>query len=235
MSIKGIFPIDVWDFHSESVLANLPSKDLETLTAHQSEGVYKKGETIFREGASPSGIFLIINGKVKKYKVDKDGKEKIIYVANTGELIGYYSILAEDHYPDSAAAMEKSTIAFIPNEDFQAVLTQSVVLTRHLLKTLSHEFAVLANSLTIFAQKSVRERLALQLIVLGEKYKVDFEPGMTVEINMSRDDLASIVGTARENVVRVLSEFKGEGIVETKGRRIIVHDVTRLIAIGNLK
>jgi CRP-like cAMP-binding protein len=87
----------------------------------------------------------------------------------------------------------------------------------------------------MFAQKSVRERLALQLIVIREKYKVDFEPGMAVEINMSRDDLASLVGTARENVVRVLTEFKEAGILETKGRKIIVHDVNKLINIANYK
>ncbi|MBK5272381.1 MAG: winged helix-turn-helix domain-containing protein, partial [Bacteroidia bacterium] len=75
----------------------------------------------------------------------------------------------------------------------------------------------------------------LQLIVLREKYKVNFQPGMPVEINMSRDDLASLVGTARENVVRVLSEFKEVNIVETKGRKIIVHDVKRLIEIANYK
>jgi len=235
MSIKGIFPIDSWDFKRESVLADLPFGDLKILSAHKSEQIYKKGEIIFREGSLPSGIFYITNGKVKKYKVDKEGKEKIIYVANTGELLGYHAVLAEDRYPDAAATLEESTIAFIPKEDFLETLAQSEVLTRRLLKTLSHEFAVLANSLTMFAQKSVRERLALQLIVLREKYKVNFKPGMSVEINMSRDDLASLVGTVRENVVRVLSEFKEVGIVETKGRKIIVHDVTRLIEIGNLK
>ncbi len=87
----------------------------------------------------------------------------------------------------------------------------------------------------MFAQKSVRERLALQLIVLREKYKVNFQPGMPVEINMSRDDQANLVGTARENIVRVLSEFKKASILETKGRKIIVHDVKKLIAIGNSK
>ena len=235
MSIKGIFPIDIWDFKSESVLADLPPQDLEMLTANKSVQTYAKGEIIFREGAFPSGIFYIKNGKVKKYKVDKDGKEKIIYVANTGELLGYHAVLAEDRYPDYAAALEESTIAFIPKEDFLKTLAQSDVLSRRLLKTLSHEFAVLANSLTMFAQKSVRERLALQLVVLREKYKVNFQPGMSVEINMSRDDLASLVGTARENVVRVLSEFKESGILETKGRKIIVHNVTRLIEIGNIK
>lgn len=235
MSIRGIFPIDKWDFKSESILAELPPEDLEILMAHRSEHIYKKGEIIFREAAYPTGIFFITEGKVKKYKVDKDGKEQIIYVANTGELIGYHAILAEEHYPDSAAALEESTISFIPKEDFLLALQQSSVLSRRLLKTLSHEFAVLANSLTLFAQRSVRERLALQLIVLREKYKVNFQPGQLIEINMSRDDLANLVGTARENVVRELSELKEAGIIETKGRKIIVLDVAKLISIANYK
>ena len=235
MSLKGIFPIDKWDFESESVLTDLPLDDLELLMANKSEQIYKKGEIIFREGGYPGGIFYITSGKVKKYKLDKDSREQIIYVANTGELLGYHALLSEDRYPDSAATLEESKIAFIPKEDFMSTLQQSEVLSRRLLRTLSHEFAVLANSVTMFAQKSVRERLAIQLIVLREKYKVNFKPGMPVEINMSRDDLASLVGTARENVVRVLSEFKEASILEKKGRKIIVHDVSRLIVIANFK
>ena len=235
MSIKGIFPIDKWDFKSESILTDLPADDFELLTANKTEKQYKKGEIIFREGSYPPGIFFISEGKVKKYKLDKEGKEHIIYVADTGELLGYHALLAEDRYPDSAAALEDSKIAFVPKEDFLETLQQSDVLSRRLLKTLSHEFGVMANSLTLFTQKSVRERLALQLIVLREKYKVNFRPGMPVEINMGRDDLASLVGTVRENVVRVLSEFKDEGILITKGRKIIVFDVSKLIEIGNYR
>ncbi len=235
MSISGIFPIDKWDFKSESVLADLPPDVLASLTANKTEQVYKKGEIIFREGSYPSGIFYIAEGKVKKYKLDNDGKVHIIYLANTGELLGYHAILSEDRYPDSAAAIEESRIAFIPKSDFLDTLEHSDILSRRLLKTLSHEFAVLANSLNMFAQKSVRERLAVQLIVLREKYKVNFQSGMAVEINMSRDDLASIVGTAREHVVRVLSEFKEDGILETRGRKIIVLDVNKLIRIADLK
>lgn len=235
MSIKGLFPIDKWEFKSESILTDLPLEDLELLIANKTEQIYKKGEIIFREGAYPSGIFYVTDGKVKKYKVDKDGREQIIYVANSGELLGYHAVLAEDRYPDCAAALEESRIAFIPKEDFLDTLHQSDVLNRRLLKTLSHEFAVLANSLTLFAQKSVRERLALQLIVIREKYKVNFQPGMPVEINMSRDDLASLVGTARENVIRVLTEFKEDGILETQGRKIIVRDVGKLIEVANYK
>jgi CRP-like cAMP-binding protein len=235
MSIREIFPIDKWDFKSESILNDLPVEDSVLLMKHKSEQIYKKGEIVFREGALPSGIFFIVEGKVKKYKLDQDGREQIIYVANTGELIGYHALLAEDRYPDSAAALEKSKVAFIPKEDFLAVLERSEILSRRLLKTLSHEFAVLANSLSLFSQKTVRERLALQLIVLREKYKKNFKPGMPVEINMSRDDLASLVGTVRENVVRILGEFKEKGIIITQGRKIIVQDVKWLIAVANYK
>jgi CRP-like cAMP-binding protein len=235
MSISGIFPIDMWDFKSQSILADLSEEDHAILTAHQSEQKYDKGEIIFREGSYPSGIFYIKSGKAKKYKVVKDGGEQIIYVANTGELIGYHAVLAESRYPDSASALEESIITFIPREDFLAILEKSAALGKRLLKTLSHEFAVLANSLTLFTQHPVRERLALQLVVLREKYKVNFKPGELVEINMSRDDLASLVGTARENVVRILSEFKEEGILETKGRKIIVLDVKRLLVLANYK
>jgi CRP-like cAMP-binding protein len=235
MSIKGIFPIDKWDFETESILEDLPKEDLKLLLANQSEQTYKKGEVIFKEGAYAFGIYYILEGKVKKYKVDREGREQIIYVANNGELLGYHAVLSASRYSDYAAALEESQISFIPKDDFIDAVRQSDVLNRRLLKTLSHEFTVMSNTLTMFAQKSVRERLALQLIVLREKYKVNFEPGMPVEINMSRKDLASLAGTARENVARVLSEFKKDGIIATNARKIVVLDVKKLIAIADYK
>lgn len=234
MSIHQKFSIEQWDFKSDSVLVNLPETDKAILLAHQTEQYYDKGEIIFRENSYPSGIFYIVNGKVKKFKIDKNRKEHIIYVANTGELIGYHAILSGDRFPDSAAALEKSIVAFIPKEDFLHALSTSALLGTRLLKTLSHEFAVLANSLSIIAQKSVRERLALQLVVLREKYKDHFIEGNTVSINLSREDLANLVGTARENVVRILSEFKEEGWLITKGRTIVILDVDELIKVANM-
>jgi CRP-like cAMP-binding protein len=235
MSIRDIFPIDEWNFKTRSVLQDLPASDLAVLNAHQVQHDYNKSEVIFREGGWPSGIFYIVEGRIKKYKLDREGREQIIYVANSGELIGYHAVLTGGRYPDSAATLEKSKIAFIPREDFLDAISQSEVLGRRLLKTLSHEFCVLANSLSMFAQKPVRERLALQLVVLREKYKENFQPGMFVEINLSRNDLASLVGTARENVTRLLGEFKNEGILSIQGRKIIIHDVKKLISIANYK
>ena len=235
MSIQGLFPINKWDFESRSILADLPAADLEILMQRKVEHTYKKGEILFREGAFPAGIYYLLNGKAKKYKVDQDGGEQLIYVANTGELLGYHAVLSGESYPDSAAALEDSRIVFVPREDFLTAAEHSDVLSRRLLRTLSHEFSVLVNSLTVASRRPVRERLALQLIIMREKYKSDAQPGKPVEIDLSRDDLASLVGTARENVVRMLTEFKEEGILETHGRRIVVRDIRRLIEVANYK
>ncbi|MBC9912589.1 Crp/Fnr family transcriptional regulator [Chitinophaga varians] len=223
---KGIFPIDQWDFRSESVLMDLPQEVYDRLMLHKSERTYEQHEILFREGAFPSGIFYIVKGKVKKYKADREGKEQIVTLAHTGQLLGYHAVLSEERYPDTAAALEKSTIAFIPKEDFLDALDHSSLLTTRLLTTLSHEFAVLVNNLTMFAQKTVRERLALQLLIMREKFRDD-------AINLNREDLANLVGTARENVIRALTAFREEGIVETRGRKIIIRDVDKLMVIAS--
>jgi CRP-like cAMP-binding protein len=233
MSLKGIFPIDKWGFNTNSVITDLPAAELDALMAHSSEQLFSKGEIIFREGSLPSGIFYMRTGMAKKYKVDKEGREQIIYVANSGELIGYHAVLAEERYPDNAAALEESLIGFIPKEDFLHVLDLSKTLSNRLLKTLSHEFTVFANSVVLFAQRSVRERFAMQLILMREKYKQGIVQGMEVEINLSREDLASLVGTARENIVRIIKDFKKEQILETRGRKIIIKDVEALLRAAN--
>ncbi len=233
MSTVQSFSIDKWDFKSQSILSGLSLADIELLTAHQTEKVYKRGEVIYHEGAYPAGIFFIVKGKVKKYKLDTYGKEQIIQVINTGDLMGYHAILAEDRYPISASALEESLIAFIAKEDFLKTLQQSPELNKRLLKNLSIEFAVFANSMTLFMKNSVRERLALRLVLLYEKYKTGDAINEIVEINMSRDDLASLVGSARENVVRELMELKDNGIIKTKGRKIIVNDIAKLVSISN--
>ncbi|MES2427073.1 MAG: Crp/Fnr family transcriptional regulator [Bacteroidota bacterium] len=235
MSLSGIFPIDRWNFTTQSILNILSEEDYQLLIAHQSEQKYQKGDVIFREGAVPSGIFLVKSGKVKKYKVDQIGKEQIIYVANQGELIGYHAVLAEERYPDSASALEASALSFIPKEDFFEVIHRSPGFSQRLLKALSHEFTVLANSISVIAQRTAPERLAIALIVLREKYKNDQSAEHEIVLNISRTDLANIAGIAQENVIRLLKEFKAEGILETEGRKIIIKDIKLLVKRANYK
>jgi CRP/FNR family transcriptional regulator, polysaccharide utilization system transcription regulator len=235
MSLNGIFPIDRWNFTTQSILTVLSQEDYADLLVNQTDQKYLKGDVIFREGTVPAGIFLIRSGKVKKYKVDNQAREQIIYVANRGELIGYHAVLSEERYPDSAAAIEDSLISFIPKEDFTDVLHRSPAFTGRLLKALSHEFTVFANSLSVIAQRTASERLAIALIVLREKYKEEGLEEKDIILNISRMDLAGMAGIAHENVIRLLKEFKQAGIVETDGRKIWIRDIKMLVKKSNYK
>ncbi|MBS1531671.1 MAG: Crp/Fnr family transcriptional regulator [Bacteroidetes bacterium] len=235
MSLSGIFPIDRWSFTTKSVLSALNGEEYASLFSNHTSQQYHKGEIIFREGTVPSGIFIIRSGKVKKYKSDREGREQIIYVAGEGELIGYHAVLSEERYPDSAAALEKSLLSFIPKEDFLEVLQRSPYFTQRLLKALSHEFTVFANSISVFAQRTAHERLAIALIVLREKFKDDNTPGAEPVLNFSRADLANMAGLATDNVTRLLKEFKSEGILETDGRSIRVKDIKSLVKRSNYR
>jgi len=235
MSLTGIFPIERWNFTTQSILNALSEQDYACLCANQSDQLYQKGDVIFREGTVPSGIFIVKTGKVKKYKSDRSGKEQIVYVANEGELIGYHAVLSEERYPDSAAALEKSLLSFIPKEDFMEVLQRSPQFTQRLLKALSHEFTVFVNGISVFAQRTAQERLAIALIVLREKFKDVNFTGKEPDLNISRTDLANMAGIAKDNVIRLLKDFKTEGILETKGRKISIRDIRALVKKSNYR
>jgi len=235
MSLNGIFPIDRWNFDTPSVLGVLSADDHNRLFRNGSQHRYQRGEALFKEGTVPAGIFLVISGKVKKYKADQNGKEQIIYVANKGELIGYHAVLSAERYPDSATAMEASEIFFIPSADFLFTISNCPNFAQRLLKALSHEFTVLANSISVMGQRNAPERLAIALIVLREKYKDEYAGDKHISMTVSRADLAHFAGIAEENVIRLLKEFKEEGILSTDGRKIKIIDIKLLVKRANYK
>lgn len=235
MSLSGIFPIERWNYNTYSILNVLSEQEYANLFRHQSDQLYRKGEVVFREGTVPAGVFIVKSGKIKKYKTDRNGKAQIIYVASEGEMIGYHAVLSEERYPDSAAALEKSLLSFVPQEDFLQVLQDSPNFTRRLLKTLSHEFTVFTNNISVFAQRSAQERLAITLIVLREKFKDVNGNGTEPVLNISRADLANMAGLAEDNVIRLLRDFKKEGILETEGRNIHVKDIRSLVKKSNYR
>jgi CRP-like cAMP-binding protein len=219
---------------TDQLFEGLKAEEYEELMESGVTHLYKKGEIIFREGGIPTGIYYVKAGRVKKFKTTPKGGEQIFYLCSEGELLGYHALLGEEFYPDSAATIENSQITFIPKESFLKVLRSSTALSNALLKALGHEFSLFINNITNLATKSVRERLAFNLLILNEKFKSPGQADPASEINLSRTDLANMVGTAKESLVRLLQEFKQAGLIEKTSKSIRITNRKGMIKEANL-
>jgi len=213
---------------------SLDSDELDSMTYNKTCTAYKKGQVLFHEGTRPLGVFCLHAGKIKIYKTGYDGKDQIIQISKPGDLIGYKAMISEEMYPVSAETLEDATVCFIPKSDFLSVLDSSSQLNRILLKEACQELGVMTESLTNLAQKPVRERLAVTLIMLKDTYGIDAAENGEVEINLTREDLANTVGTATETLIRLLHDFKEEKLIESKGRKIKVLDDRGLFKVANI-
>ena len=157
---------------------------------------FKRGQNIFTEGSFPSGIYFVKKGMIKKFKTLNSGKEQIIYLCSEGEMIGYASFLGEERYPDSAAAITESLIGYISRDPLVHLLDKHQELATLLVKKLSHEFGVMVNFIATFTKKSVRERVALTLLILNENFRQNRNLENEIVIELTREDFANIVGIA---------------------------------------
>ncbi len=220
-------------FNNQYLFDELPEYDKNLLTGAMKTKNYRKNEPVFTDGTKPNGVYYLNEGKIKKYKVDNDGREQIIYIYSSGEFFGYSAILSNESYGDTTSTLENSVISFISKDSFLDILSQSSVLSRLLLKSLSHEFSVMANLIAVLSHRTVRERVALSLLILHDKYKSNDAPDQNVFISLSRVDLANMVGTARETLARIINDFKQEKLIRSEGRKIQIINFKRLIHIAN--
>jgi CRP/FNR family transcriptional regulator len=195
---------------------------------------YKKGQVIFHEDSRPLGIFCVNRGKIKLVKTGDDGKEQILRLIKPGDLMGYRAMLSGDKYSASAVVMEEAGICFIPKDLFMAVLKKDGQLSFEIMKLLSDDLRKAEVSITHFAQKPVRERLAEALLFIKESY--GFKPdGKTIDLKISREELANLVGTATETTIRLLSDLKHEGVVNLEGKAIEIINLKELVKIANIE
>jgi len=178
---------------------------------------------LFKEGSIPNMVFILKKGKVKIFQTTENGDEQIVYIYEPGDIFGYRPLLCNERHPVTARTLEESVLVCIPRSRFQELLELSPVLSRILLRNLSSEFSVWINYITTFAQYSVKERLALSLLILTEKYKKSKDSKL-VEISLSRKDLASFAGTSIETVARMLTKFKNDKIIRLRKKNILVTD-----------
>jgi CRP-like cAMP-binding protein len=209
----------------DSLFCGMTGDDLDKVDSSKACSYYKKDQPLFLEGSLPRGVYCINEGKVKVYSRGEDGKEQIIHVATTGEIVGFRAMFSGEAYNVAANTLEESNICFIGKGDFLDLVDTNANLRNGILRELSKELADRAAFIKNMAQKSVRERLASSLLILDDIYADEF-------INLSREDLANFVGTATETLIRLLKDFKDEGFVKTHVRKIEVLDKEGLLQLA---
>lgn len=182
-------------------------EELKKLSNERKIKIYKRRELIFEEGDYPRYLYFIKSGKAKVFKTNEDGKEYIISVNANGDFIGYVDLIKDAKYTESAAALEDTEVSLIPKEDFQTLLHANRDVASQLIKMLANNVSEKEEQLLHLAYNSVRKRVADAILLLHDKEGHG-------EISILRDDLARIVGTAKESVIRMLTEFKEDGYIE---------------------
>ena len=176
--------------------------------------VLKKKTEVFSEGDLPLNVFFIKSGNVKTYKSNPDGKELIINLYSTNDFFGFEEVLENTNYQESAVTMQDTELITIPRHDFMLLIQNHPDVSKTFISLLCKKVAEREAQLLNLAYNSVRQRTAEALL------KADTLRDSKSAISISRDDLAKMVGTAAESVIRVLSDFKNEGLIETDGAKI---------------
>ncbi len=192
---------------------------------------YRKGQIIYYEGKGALGLYCINDGKIKVFKIGTEGKEQIIRMVQPGDVLGLRSIISGKPYSSSATALDDSVCCFIGKRRFFKLIIKYPQLSQRIMVILSHLLEGADNKITSLAQKSVRERLAESLLALDQVFQSEKNTDGNI-ISLSREDLANLVGTATETVIRLLSDFKHDKLIEIQGRKIRIINKPALFKIG---
>lgn len=199
-------------------------KAIEELTQYRNVNKYKRKQVIYSEGNHPNRIFYILKGKVKAFKTNEAGKELITELYNTGDFLGHVALLEGSTYKDTAVALEEAELAIIPKEDFHELLYKNPEAAAKFIQLLAKNITEKENQLLKLAYSSLRKKVADALLTLQKKYEDKTETPFT--INITRENLAAVAGTATESLIRTLSDFKEEKIIDfqkQKGTIIILN------------
>jgi CRP-like cAMP-binding protein len=219
-------------FETSSVFRFLTRDETDRLNFEKDFRHYKRGDILYNEGNRISGFFCINSGIIKVFKTGVDGKEQIIRFARKGEIIAYRSVLSNESACTSAKVIEDCQVCFIPSELLIQFVKTNPAFSFEIVKLTCHELAEANSYITDIAQKTVRERVAEVLIQLVKDFGLDEQKFL--RISLTREELANIVGTATESVIRLLSEFKGDRLIELSGRKIRILDLKGLEKISNV-
>lgn len=209
-----------------SSLKALSKDELIRISECKTSRTIKKGETIFEEGENVNGIFCVKDGICKLTKLSPNGKDQIVKLITKGELLGQRSMISDEPANLSAVALEDMQVCFIPKNEILGFFDKNNQFSMNVMKTICSDLRLADDHMVNMAQKSVKERLAETLIYLYETFGTNADK--TLKIQLSRDELASMIGTATESCIRLLSDFNKMELIELVGKKIVLKDLQKL-------
>jgi CRP-like cAMP-binding protein len=186
----------------------------------------KKGEPIFNEGDALNGIYCIKDGVCKLSKLSDNGKDQIVKLAKKGELLGQRSLISEESTNLSAVAIEDMQVCFIPKHEILKFFSENNQFSLNMMKSVCGDLKDADDNMVNLAQKTVKQRLAETLLKLESDFGIQ-EDG-SLKIQLSREEIAGMIGTATESCIRLLSEFNKEGWISLQGKKITLSNKKEL-------
>lgn len=209
-----------------SSLKALTKNELVHLAECKTSRTIKKGEVIFEEGENVNGIYCIKDGVCKLTKLSPNGKDHIVKLVTKGELLGQRSMISDEPVNLSAIALEDMQVCFIPKTEVMGFFDKNNQFSMNVMKTICGDLKEADHHMVNLAQKTVKERLAETLLYLHDTFGQNEDK--TLKVQLSRDELASMIGTATESCIRLLSDFNKLGLIELTGKKILLKDINKL-------
>ena len=216
----------------KSIFCSLNQNQLLNLDTEKGCSFYKKGEIIFREGGHSRGLYCVNRGKIKLSLMGTSGKEQIVRFAKEGDVMGYNAMLSKKPLSATATALEDAAICFIPSREFFNLIKQEPEFSLKLLELTANNWNNTSRLITDMAQKTAKQRLAEMLLWLKETFGLDEND--CIDVKLSREEIASMVGTATEAAIRLLAELKKEKLIALEGKKIQLIDVYGLIILADI-
>lgn len=220
---------------SKGVFCNLDLPELAEIAQHKVTNRYKKGQTLFVQGTHPYGLYCVSTGNIKLTKIDSTGKESIVRIVGGGDVLGHRSLFTDSHYSATATAMEDTEVCFLDKKFIMKVLEDKPSVSLNIINKLSRDMGAAEEKISSFHQKNVRERLAELFLILKESHGEKLEDGrFRINLKLTREEMATMIGTANETLIRFVSEFKDAGLIEQEGKTLFVVNEPELIEWANL-
>ena len=222
------------DSREKSIFCHLENEALVQIDQQKNTNTYKKGQDLFLEGNPPFGLYCVNSGKIKIYKVGEDGKETIIRIASSGELLGHRSLFTNKPYNASATVIEEAQVCFLSKTTINELIQKNPSLSFEIINRLSVQMGAAENRLVSLSQKNLRERFAELLLLLKESHGIPHPTGTKLDIRLTREEMASMIGSATENLIRLITEFKKDSLIEQEGKYLIITNSDKIEEIAHV-